>query len=534
MSTESGKVEARVLLLAPTARDAANSERLLRGAGLACAVCRELKAVCRELEAGAGALVIPEEALAREGATLLSETLRRQPPWSDLPVLVLTRGGAHFTPDPRAAPSLINGVLLERPVRIGAFLSALRSALRARQRQYQIRELLSEQRQTADALREADRRKDEFLAMLAHELRNPLTPIRNGLEILRVAEADRAVVAQTREMMDRQVQHVARLVDDLLDVSRITRGRVELRREPVDLVEIIARTVEAARPLFDARKLRLTVSQPGEPVRVTGDPTRLTQVIDNLLNNAVKYTPEGGQVGLALEQQGGQAVVRVRDTGAGIPADMLPKVFDLFTQVDHTLDRSQGGLGIGLTLVRSLVELHGGSVEAFSQGLGQGSEFVVRLPVLSGEAVPCSQQAGAGSGPGRPRCRILVVDDNVDAANSLAALFRLSGHEVRTAHTGLKVLGVARELKPEVALLDLGLPEMDGFEVARRLRQEPWGKDVLLIALTGYGQEEDRRRSREAGFDHHLTKPADPAVLEKLLSKVRPSCPPGTGQAGRS
>jgi CheY-like chemotaxis protein len=419
-------------------------------------------------------------------------------------------------------------------VRIQPFLSAVRAALRARRRQYEIRELLTEQRQAVDALREADWRKDEFLAMLAHELRNPLAPIRNGLQILRVAEGDRAVVAQTREMMDRQAQHLARLVDDLLDVSRITRGRVELRREPVDLVEIVARAAEAARPLIDARRLRLTVSQPKGAVWVTGDPTRLTQVIDNLLNNAAKYTEEGGQVGLALEQEGGRAVVRVRDTGAGIPAEMLPRVFDLFIQGDHTLDRSEGGLGIGLTLVRSLVEMHGGSVEAFSQGLGRGSEFIVRLPVRSGDDVPCSQEAGTETGPKGPRYRILVVDDNVDAANSLATLLRLSGHEVRTAHTGLKVLDVARELKPEVALLDLGLPGVDGFEVARRLRQESWGKDVLLIALTGYGQEEDRRRSREAGFDHHLTKPADLALLEELLSRVQPSSPLGAGRPGTS
>lgn len=511
--------EMRVVLLAPTVKDAAASRDILGGAGLPCQICRNLDEVCRAILQGAGAAIVTEEALLRDRSRALLQALRPQPQWSDLPVIVLTAAGPDSPHKVRTLLDLGGTTLLKRPLEVAVFLNAVRTALRDRARQYLVRDHLAEQARQAEALREADQRKDEFLAMLAHELRNPLAPIRTGLQIIRVAEGDRKAVADTRDMMDRQVQHLARLVDDLLEVSRITRGKVELRKERVDLAEVVTQAVETVRPLIDARKHRLTISQPGGPVWIIADLTRMTQVITNLLNNAAKYSAERGQISLSLEQAGDEAVIRVRDAGAGISADMLPKVFDLFIQVDRTLDRSQGGLGIGLTLVRRLVELHGGRVEASSDGVGRGSEFVVYLPLPSDDELRRCQGTSEKPSAHQPRYRILVVDDNVDAAESLATLLRLSGHEARTVHHGLKVLEVARSLRPDVVILDLGLPGIDGYEVAHRLRAESWGKDVLLFALTGYGQEEDRRRTQAAGFDYHLTKPADPLVLQRLLTE---------------
>jgi signal transduction histidine kinase len=323
-------------------------------------------------------------------------------------------------------------------------------------------------------VREADRRKDEFLAVLAHELRNPLAPIRNALHILRQPGADAAVVGQVREMMERQVQHMTRMVDDLLDVSRITRGKIELRKEVVDLASVVGRTVEATRPLLEDRQQELTVDLPPEPVRLEADPTRLEQVLANLLNNAAKYTDHGGHVGLSARQEGGELVLRVKDTGVGIPADMLARIFEPFVQSDRVLHQSQGGLGIGLTLVRRLVEMHGGSVTAHSDGPGQGSEFIVRLPALS----PKQPIAGA-----------------------------------RAAGEGGEPVGAAPQRH--------GMPVMNGYDVAQRLRQRPGLEHLLLVAMTGWGQEEDRRRSQEAGFDHHLVKPVEPDALNQLLARPR-------------
>jgi signal transduction histidine kinase/ActR/RegA family two-component response regulator len=368
-------------------------------------------------------------------------------------------------------------------------------------------------------LRQADRRKDEFLAVLAHELRNPLAPVRNAVEVMRLRDVDDPGLRWARDIIDRQVQQMTRLVDDLLDVSRITRGKVKLQKEPVDLAAVVARAVEISRPLIDARRHELTVTLPPEPVRVEADAIRLAQVVANLLNNAAKFTPEGGRIWLTVERDGGQTVVRVRDTGVGILAAMLPQVFDLFAQVESSLEHSQGGLGIGLTLAKSLVEMHGGSVTAHSDGPGQGSKFILRLPVLT-------EVRSADSGPGMNERlaessarRILVVDDNVDAADSLALLLRLMGNDVRTAPDGPAALAAARAYRPDVVLLDLGLPRMSGYEVCRRLREGHFANGPLVVALTGYGQDEDRRRTREAGFDHHLVKPVNPDELRELLAE---------------
>jgi PAS domain S-box-containing protein len=378
---------------------------------------------------------------------------------------------------------------------------------------------ITERKRAEEVLREADRRKDEFLAMLGHELRNPLGPVRNAAHILRRRCAGDPEVEQTAEMMGRQVDHMVRLVDDLLDVSRISRGKIDLRKQPVDLGAAGARAAEGARALLGARQHRLEVTVPAEPVRVEADPDRLEQVVANLLTNAAKYTQPGGHIRLTVAREGGQAVVRVRDNGIGIRPEMLPRVFDLFQQADRIPGRVSEGLGLGLTLVRRLVEMHGGSVEAHSDGPGRGSEFIVRLPLLSAAQNPAAGAAPEASPAAGGPLRILVVDDNVDGAKSLALLLRLEGgHEVRVAHDGPAALELARDFHPDVVFLDIGLPKgMDGYEVARRLRQQPGLGEALLVALTGFGQEEDRRRSLAAGFHAHLVKPVNPDLLREIL-----------------
>jgi PAS domain S-box-containing protein len=384
---------------------------------------------------------------------------------------------------------------------------------------------ITERKRHEEALREADRRKDEFLAMLAHELRNPLAPIRNALHIVQMrGQERRQAVRQAWEMIERQVENLVRLVDDLLDVSRISRGKINLQKEPVDVATLVARAVEGSRPLIEARKHDLKVALPDEPMRVEADPTRMAQVLWNLLNNAAKYTPEGGRIWLTAEKVGGEAVIRVQDTGMGIPQEMLPKLFDLFIQAERTLDRAEGGLGIGLTLVRRLTEMHNGVVQAFSAGPGEGSEFVVRLPLLP----DVSPAAAAHEPDSNKRAksavphRILVVDDNRDSADSLAMLLRLAGHDARTAHDGRQALAVAATYRPDLVLLDIGLPGMDGFTVARHLRSQPELARAVLVALTGYGSHEDRRQALAAGFNHHMAKPVNLDTLNELLSALEP------------
>jgi PAS domain S-box-containing protein len=377
---------------------------------------------------------------------------------------------------------------------------------------------ITEQRRAQEALNQAARRKDEFLAMLGHELRNPLAPIRTAVEILRMAKPDGPEYRLAREVIERQVRHMARLVDDLLDVSRISRGKIRLEKRRVALAVVLASAVEAARPRIDARGHELTMCLPPEAVWLEADAVRLAQVFANLLNNAAKYTEEGGRIRLTAERDGADVVVRVRDSGIGITPEMLPRVFELFTQADRALGRSEGGLGVGLALVRNLVEMHGGSVKAHSEGAGKGSEFVVRLPVLRLTNTEGGGQCVAREGATGPPRRVLVVDDNLDAAETLAELLALSGHDVRTAHDGPAALEAAGRFRPEVVLLDIGLPGMDGCEVARRLRGQEGATRALLAALTGYGQEEDRLRSREAGFDTHLVKPVDPKALFALIA----------------
>jgi len=372
-------------------------------------------------------------------------------------------------------------------------------------------------RQAVVALSDADRRKDEFLATLAHELRNPLAPIRNGLQLMKMTGVQSAALEQARSMMERQLTQMVRLIDDLMDVSRISRGNIELRKEHVPFTAVVGSAVEASRPLIERMGHELTVTFPQQPLVVDADMTRLAQVFQNLLNNAAKYSDPGGYIQLNVERQGSDVVVTVKDTGIGIAADQLPRIFEMFTQGDRSLEMSQGGLGIGLTLVKRLVEMHGGRVEAGSEGPGKGSEFVVRLPIVV-EASKPQESGGAAEHGVRSSHRILVVDDNRDGADSLAAMLKLMGNDTRTAYDGQEGVDAAGEFRPDVIVLDIGLPKLNGYEACRRIREQPGGKGVVLIAITGWGQDEDRRRSRVAGFDHHMVKPVDPQALMNLLA----------------
>ena len=363
--------------------------------------------------------------------------------------------------------------------------------------------------------------------MLSHELRNPLAPIANAVQLLRLVSDEGPLQQKARAIIERQVSQLTRLVDDLMEVSRVTTGRIRLRLEPVLANGAVERAVETARPSIDGHRHELTLVLSSQPIWLHADPSRLEQIVVNLLTNAAKYTPDGGRICLSVERSGNECVLRVRDTGVGIAPDLLPRVFDLFTQAERSLDRSQGGLGIGLAVVQRLVELHGGRVAAHSS-LGHGSEFVVHLPVVVPSVAAAAPGAADATAPTQPSLRVLVVDDNVDMAESLAMLMQADGHVVHTAHSGTGAVSAATDYRPDVVLLDIGLPEIDGFEVARRIRSDPSHHAMVLVALTGYGQDADRQRSREAGFDHHLVKPVDLEELQGILATVKAGDAPRT------
>ena len=692
-------MDERVLVLAPTAADAGLSAAILDEAKLACEICADLRQLSRALNDGAGAILLTEEVVGATDTRFLVEALEAQPPWSDIPILLLFGSRADSFAANSAMKLLGNVTILDRPVRITTLVSALRMAIRARRRQYELRNrqaeikqaeervkdlndelcldlsrmmrlhqismrlvqtndlvtllheildagieitgadmgniqllegaalkivaqrglddrffnffetvqdgssfsgtamqtrarviiddvatspvffgtrarevmlaagagavqstpLLSRSgqivgvfsthyrkpnhpdesnlrlldllaRQAADfiervkdeeALKEADRRKDEFLATLAHELRNPLAPIRNALHIMRLARNDGAVVEEVRSMMERQLGQMVRLIDDLLDVSRITRGKLELRKERIELARVINNAVETARPLIEDASHELTISLPAEPIYLEADPVRLAQVFTNLLNNAAKYMDRGGHIWLTAERQGQEVILTVRDTGIGIPSQALATVFDMFSQVDRSLEKSHGGLGIGLTLVKRLVELHGGRVEAHSEGVGQGSEFRAYLPVEALAPEPHPPGDHDGRIASQATFRILIADDNKDAAQSTGMMLRMSGNEVRIVHNGLQAVEEAAVFRPDIILLDIGMPQINGYEAARRIRQQRWGKDMVLVALTGWGQEDDKQRATAAGFDQHFTKPVNPTDLEQLLANLQ-------------
>ncbi|MEN3944244.1 ATP-binding protein [Prosthecobacter sp. SYSU 5D2] len=449
----------------------------------------------------------------------LTALLLKQPSWSDLPMVIITGSGesAYRRRQLAALEPAGNVSIIERPVRPDTLVSTLEAAMRSRRRQYQVRSLLEEREKMAALALEADRRKDEFLAMLAHELRNPLASVANAASLLQAA-GDPETHAWAAGVIERQTTQLAHLIDDLLDVSRITTGKIRLRRKIIDLAVVLGRACDSAQPLMKERGHELKCHFERDKLWLMADPTRIEQIILNLLTNAAKYTPKGGKVRMEASRQGQEIVVTVKDNGMGIEPKRLPEMFQLFTQGERSIARSEGGLGIGLTIVEKLTEMHDGKVEAFSAGPGQGSLFTVRLPAAAVQ-IPAPQDKSPQVSDPTKALRVLVVDDNVDSAVGLARLLGRAGHQVSLAYDGPEALEQARKLTPEAIVLDIGLPTMDGYEVARLLRLEPWGSDVLLIAVTGYGQEEDRQRALMAGFDHHLVKPVDLARLKDLLKE---------------
>jgi PAS domain S-box-containing protein len=638
--------ETRVLVLPPTRRDGDVTCTLLRNAGLDCDVVANARTLASQISASVGAVVLTDAVVWDPGLTGVLDAIDRQPQWSDVPVILLTRPEMQSEAERRRFEKLTNLTLLDRPTSGRALVSAVAAAIRARERQYQIRDQLDSLQAADAALREsaermslgvqvaglavaevdyetqqmrlsaeaarlfgvgeeplilsrakfiaavhpddreevsrrlwkrvddqdtdqaaidyrvllpdgrikwvsqrhhvvqssllnrraramivaldaterknAERRKDEFLATLAHELRNPLAPIRTGLQALGRSGGEATTVG-IRAVMERQLAQMVRLIDDLLDVSRISSGKVVLQRSRVDLRAIAELAVEASMPFINSGHHEFEADLPEGPVWVDGDSSRLSQVMSNLLNNAAKYTTEGGRINLSLSTDGPYAVVKVQDNGVGIPPEMLNDVFDMFTQVNRTLDRAQGGLGIGLSLVRRLTELHGGEVVAQSRGLGHGSLFRVRLPLVAASQMPQSILGPSkAEAPKSSRLRILVIDDIADVADVMKMLLDLEGYETRVAYSGVAALQAAKEFSPDVIFCDIGLPEMDGHEIARRMRADPAIASAVLIALTGWGAEGELRKTRESGFDFHMVKPVDSDAVLKLLSQIEP------------
>jgi signal transduction histidine kinase len=518
MGNEGSPLEDRVLLLMPTGHGADLAAPAIRRAGLNAVAVPDATTLATEIGLGAATAVIESECLSQDALTGLSGALALQEPWSDLPIVLLCRDGLRLpaaSPAPDALDALGNVTLVERPAQVLTLVGAVKSAVRTRRRQYAARDLMRQLGRAVDA-------RDEFLAMLGHELRNPLGAILLALPLFRSSDDERP-----RGIIDRQARRLARLVDDLLEVSRVTRGQITLRREVVDLNELVGEAVAGLAEAARLQGLDLAVSLWREPVPIHADPVRVEQIVANLLANALKYTPSGGRVTVLVARRNEKASIRVSDDGIGIPADMIARIFEPFTQAATTIDRAQGGLGLGLALVKRLVDQHGGTVEARSPGPGQGSEFEVSLPIAavaeSRERTPLRHEPRGG------KLRVLVVEDNEDNRDALRLLVEHLGHEVDAVEDGLR--GVSRALsdRPDVMLVDIGLPGLDGYEVARRVRSA-LGQGVKLVAVTGYGQPEDRRRAIAAGFDQHLTKPVDYDTLFRLFKPG--ACLPSLDAAG--
>jgi two-component system, sensor histidine kinase len=497
----------RVLVWAAP-KDARLTCEFLTSAGLECAPLGGWRDARTELQRGAGVLIVAGEILTLDVIAELEDHVRTQPAWSDLPIVIVA--APHQTERVDLTEGLGNISVLQRPLSLSTLRSTVTAALRARRRQYQVRELL----QLRD---ESDRRKDEFLAMLAHELRNPLAPLRTGLQLLHL-QPSQEVVSRTYAMMERQIAHITRLVDDLLDVSRLTRGTIALQKQTVDLGACVRQVVETFVAVAAQKDVQLLVDVVPDAL-VDADLVRLEQMIGNLVSNAIKFTAERGTVFLVASTENDQVVLRVRDTGIGIPPDQLPFVFELFAQTKRPLDRSQGGLGIGLTVVKLLAGLHGGTISIHSEGEGAGTEAVLRLPRTASTARSRTAFEPALSASAN-RQRVLIIEDNQDAADMLATYLRFAGHEVRIAHDGPSGLRIAFETIPTVILCDIGLPGMDGYQVAQCIRAAPALAHCVLIAVTGYGEVTSRERAREAGYTHHLTKPTDPSLLAELIGSV--------------
>jgi signal transduction histidine kinase/CheY-like chemotaxis protein len=497
-------MERRLVICAPTGQDAALTSRVMESVGIGSIVCKTANELVEQLGRGVGALLLTEEVLAGVAMRPLAEYVASQPTWSDIPILLMTHSGADSADVRLAVEHLGNVTLLERPVRTIALIAATRSAIRARERQYQVRD--------------ADQRKDEFLATLAHELRNPLAPIRTSMGILQHLHPDEDSVTQVRNVVNRQVIHLTRLVDDLLDVARITSGKVVLKKGAISLASVVNHAVEISGSTMDSKKHHLSVEMPEGEHMLDADHARLVQSVANLLVNAAKFTPASGKIVLGVRVQGPLVTFSVKDNGIGLEPESLTRIFDLFAQTPVP-GEAPAGLGIGLSLAKQFAEMHGGTLSAISEGLGQGSEFVLVLPVvLEGMAPsPARDIAPATKKESIKMKKILVVDDNVDAADTLEALLGMDGYDVTTVYDGIAAVEAAKTALPDIVVMDIGMPGMDGYDAARMIRQQPGGEKMLLIALTGWGQTTDKSRASAAGFDHHLVKPVDYDMLTKCL-----------------
>jgi signal transduction histidine kinase/ActR/RegA family two-component response regulator len=493
------------LVLAPTGKDAELTTAALRQHAIGAEACTSVDDLAAKSLRGVGAVVLAEEALAAGAARLaMKQLIDQQPSWSDLPVVLLSKRGPLSATAADAITTLGNVMVLERPTQIASLVSAVLTALRSRERQYM--------------LRIADERKDEFMATLAHELRNPLAPLTHALHILKREDTGPTKQRWAVDVIQRQSLQLRRLVDDLLDVARITQGKVSLQLQDVDLREVVRNAMEISGPLIESMQHELVTQLPADAVLVRADAVRLAQCLSNLLNNAAKYTPRGGRIELHASVHEKHFELQVRDSGEGIAADAMEQLFGIFAQHDRSRPRAQGGMGVGLWIVKTFVEMHGGNVEVHSGGEGKGSTFIVRVPHTALPAASPAAPAMPHAPQDEQRCRILVVDDNTDNADSLSELLALCGHEVHKAYDGESALHVASQVLPDVAILDIGLPDIDGREVARRMRADGATARAMLIALSGWGQPADRELSSAAGFDQHLVKPAD---LGQILELIR-------------
>jgi len=499
-------VEQRILIHAPTGQDAALTAKVLALAAIPSCVCASALDLARELARGAGAVLTVEEALAGGVFDLLAEHVARQPPWSDLPIILLTRHGNDSLPVRQAIAGLGNLTLLERPVRTLTLVTSAHTTMRARAKQFQVRE--------------AERRKDEFLASLGHELRNPLAPIRTSAALLAGLFPEAQQAQRIGAVIERQVAHLTRLVDDLLDVARITSGKIALQRAPVRFAAVMAHVAELCQQPAAAKRIALAYDLPAADIVLHADEARVVQILANIVSNAIKFTPPDGRIDVTARVEDEQLRVSIRDNGIGIEAGAIERVFSMFEQGAIVSGQIASGLGIGLSLARRFAEMHGGGVEARSDGPGQGSEFLIRLPVVSvaPQAAAPSAPPAVARGTAAPT-RVLVVDDNRDAADSLQTLFDMEGFESTAAYDGAAALAALEHARPDVIVMDLGMPGIDGYAAARLIRQRPDAASILMIALTGWGQSDARQRTEQAGFDHHVIKPVDFADLLTLVRK---------------
>ncbi|KAB8059521.1 response regulator [Janthinobacterium sp. FT14W] len=498
-------MEQRILIYATAGQDASLAGTVLAGSAIASHACNSPGELAEQLALGAGGVLTVDEALHAGVYSVLDAYARQQPDWSDLPITVLTHAGLDSLPLQQAIATLGNLTLLERPVHILTLITSAHAMLRARQRQYQVRE--------------TQRRKDEFLASLGHELRNPLAPIQSSVALLRHLYPASEQVGKVSDVIERQVTHLTRLVDDLLDVARITSGKVLLQLKDFELQQVLDHVTELCQPAASSRHISIALAMPPQAVTLHADYARVVQIFANIVSNAVKFTPDGGHIRITARLAQGQLQVAIEDDGIGIEPKAIPRLFSMFEQGPTVAGQMASGLGIGLSLARQFAEMHGGSIEAQSDGPGRGSRFIVTLPASAGNALGPTAAAGSASPAGATLpLQVLVVDDNRDAADSLQSLFQLEGYAASVAYDGAQALAAVDMAWPQLVVMDLGMPDMDGYETARRMRRKAQGRDVLMIALTGWGQGEARSRTEQAGFDHHLTKPVDFAAIAALLS----------------